>query len=251
MGWLALVMLTALANASTSATQIGWGFTSVYALEGPAGVVIVDTHNPGRGRRIVRRLEAAGIDPERVTLILLTHAHPDHAGSAAELRELLDAPVAVGVGDVERLRSGRSGRLPVTGRRGRLIAPFVKRRFPGLSPDVVVDGELELSAYGVDATARVAGGHTAGSLVVDLGDGTVLTGDLIRAHIGRRHTPTLHFFHDDGVEAHRNLAAVVADPGVDTLLPAHGEALAANDVRDWLSERAPHHAARLERLATR
>lgn len=231
-----LTLSTPVQAAPPVAVQVGWGFTSVYAVVGDDGVVVVDSHNPGNGDKIVRRLERAGLDPDDVTLVLLTHAHPDHAGSAAELSALLDVPVAVGVGDVALAEVGEVDDLPVTGGRAKLIAPFVRRSFPGFTPDVVVEGVLELSAYGVDATARVVGGHTAGSLVVDVGHGTVLSGDLIRSRIGRRHVPTLHFFHDDPDAAHGSLAALVADPGVEVLLPAHGESLAADDVRAWLDD---------------
>ncbi len=229
--------------------DVGSGYVSVYAVQGAEGVVLVDAHNPGREGRIVDSLERVGIDPDRVTLVLLTHVHPDHAGSAAALRELLDVPIAVGAGDVDLARTGRIERFPHTGRRGRLIAPFLGRRWAPFDADVVVEGVLDLAPYGVDGQARVVGGHTPGSLVVELPGGSVLTGDLIRGRLERRGVPTLHFFHVDGVEAHAQLRSLLDDPTVTTLLPAHGHPMPASDVRDWLDDRGPRHHRRLQSLA--
>src|SRR5688500_11985508 len=60
-------------------------------------VVIVDTGPPDRGRRgeVVRRaLSEVGRAPEDVSLIVATHAHPDHVGNVVALRTLTGAPVA-------------------------------------------------------------------------------------------------------------------------------------------------------------
>jgi glyoxylase-like metal-dependent hydrolase (beta-lactamase superfamily II) len=60
-------------------------------------VVIVDTGPPDRQRRgvLVRRaLADAGRSSEDVSLILATHAHPDHVGNAVALRDWTGAPIA-------------------------------------------------------------------------------------------------------------------------------------------------------------
>ena len=59
----------------------------VYALETGGEVVLVDA---GAGRepgRIVANLEQDGLDPHRVSVLLLTHEHSDHACGAAYFRE--------------------------------------------------------------------------------------------------------------------------------------------------------------------
>ncbi len=54
--------------------------------------VIVDAGTPGSGRKIYDRITAHGVDPTDVSLIVLTHGHIDHFGSAAELHRLTGAP---------------------------------------------------------------------------------------------------------------------------------------------------------------
>ncbi|MEQ1504403.1 MAG: MBL fold metallo-hydrolase [Myxococcota bacterium] len=229
----AVLSLAVGAYAAPTITNVGWGFTNVYAVQGDDGVILVDAHNPGNEDRILRRLEAAGIAPERLTLLVATHGHPDHAGSTAALADRLGIPVAGGAADLPYFASGTTELHP-TGSRGRMISAFVRRAFPPVSLDLAVTDRLDLGPYGVAGELVVVGGHTPGSLIVDLHDGDVLSGDLIRSHLQRRHVPTLHFFHDDPVAASRALRTVV-DGGATTLWPSHGGSLAAADVAAWMT----------------
>lgn len=64
----------------------------------------MDTGNPGRPDRILARLAECGVAPGDMRLILLTHGHVDHFGSAAELCERTGAPVAIHALDAEAVR---------------------------------------------------------------------------------------------------------------------------------------------------
>ena len=55
---------------------------NVYLLDGGAQCVLIDAGAGLEPERIVARIEAAGIDMKRVTQLLLTHAHADHAAGA-------------------------------------------------------------------------------------------------------------------------------------------------------------------------
>jgi glyoxylase-like metal-dependent hydrolase (beta-lactamase superfamily II) len=48
--------------------------------------IIVDTGNPGSAANILAAMKKHQIDPEDVSLILITHSHLDHSGGAAELQ---------------------------------------------------------------------------------------------------------------------------------------------------------------------
>jgi len=63
--------------------------SQVYLVETPDGHVVVDA---GAGATVPAMVEAArrdGVDPDRVSWVLLTHGHADHAGGAAAWRRSL------------------------------------------------------------------------------------------------------------------------------------------------------------------
>src|SRR5580704_1788243 len=81
--------------------------SNVFAIQGER-TVIVDAGMPGHAAAILRRLARWGIGPDDVSLILLTHGHLDHFGSAAELRRLTGAPIAIHALEAPALREGHN-----------------------------------------------------------------------------------------------------------------------------------------------
>ena len=65
-------------------------FPNSVLLRGPS-TIVVDPGLPLQNEPVVRALEACGLTPADVDLVVLTHAHLDHAGACADLM----APVAV------------------------------------------------------------------------------------------------------------------------------------------------------------
>jgi len=82
---------------SGAAFSDGSRTTTMLALEGPSGIVVIDC-----GGDVVQRLLAQGLDPLRVTALIVTHEHADHVGGLPLM--------------VERLwLAGRRTPLPVIG----------------------------------------------------------------------------------------------------------------------------------------
>jgi hydroxyacylglutathione hydrolase len=155
-----------------------------YALVGER-VVIVDTGVGGQADRILGVLAENGRSPEDVSLILLTHGHGDHAGSAEALREATGAPVALGAGDEEKCVAGVDHEMRARGAVDKALLRTIRDRqakgAPNRGPqaDLVIEREFSLSDYGVDAVVVPAPGHTRGSLAVFTGSGDALVGDLL------------------------------------------------------------------------
>jgi glyoxylase-like metal-dependent hydrolase (beta-lactamase superfamily II) len=66
---------------------------NVYFVQSASSWVLIDTATAGQGARIRAAAEALFGTGARPAAILLTHVHPDHAGSARELARAWDCPV--------------------------------------------------------------------------------------------------------------------------------------------------------------
>ncbi|MET9463822.1 MBL fold metallo-hydrolase [Streptomyces sp. NPDC006544] len=211
--------------------------------------VIVDSGTPGSGRRIIDRVTEYGVDPADVSLIVITHGHIDHFGSAAELHRLTGAPVAAHVADLGPYRSGRA-REPYrpTGPMGRVMARRKELHVQAepFEPDVLISGETSLEDFGVAGRIMPTPGHTAGSVCVLTDEGDLVAGDLVANSFmglipGKPANPP---FHDDPVGNLASLRAMLdLDPA--TLHVGHGTPLRPGRVRRW-ARREHRRLARLE-----
>jgi glyoxylase-like metal-dependent hydrolase (beta-lactamase superfamily II) len=129
------------------------------------------------------------------------------------------------------------------GLEARLVRPFIRADFPPVQATVLLadragGGSLDLRSYGIDATARLTPGHTPGSLVVLVGDGSAgraaIVGDLARGGMmnGRlwAHVPHRHYFHEDAQRAEAAAVALLGE-GVGRFYVGHGGPIEAAAVR--------------------
>lgn len=149
--------------------------------------ILVDTGLPGSEARIARSLKKHGLDFCAVKLIVVTHAHVDHAGSAAALRDLSGAPVVAHEGDLDYYLQKKRMQFCATGWFGRffLRTGLILQPYTPFTPDILLkNGEtLDLHAFGVDAVLKPTPGHTAGSLSIQLASRDAMVGDLLASGI--------------------------------------------------------------------
>ncbi|MFF3217153.1 MBL fold metallo-hydrolase [Streptomyces sp. NPDC002886] len=220
--------------------------------------VIVDAGTPGSGRKIHDRITEHGVDPRDVSLIVLTHGHIDHFGSAAELHRLTGAPVAGHIADLGPYRSGRVREpyLP-TGPMGRIMDrnKELHVRAEPVEPQVLIRGETSLEDFGIAGRIMPTPGHTAGSVSVLTDDGDLVAGDLVANSFmglipGKPANPP---FHDD---PWRNLVSLreMLDLAPSRLHVGHGAPLDPDRVRRWADRehaRLSKREAAGRRIATR
>jgi hydroxyacylglutathione hydrolase len=202
-------------------------------------VVIVDTGPPGGDVQVKAAMQKAGFGAKDVSLILVTHSHPDHAANAAELRRWTGAPIAVdsiekayveGRASLSRTPTGRAGRLF-------LLTPLPHQTYERFAPDLLVDDNFDLRAFGVEADVYRSGGHTPGSLSIYIpSTGELLAIDLLAGGIliggiclnGRPIEPA---FHEDRPSVVRALSKFLEFDGLKKIHVCHGGPLHPDKVR--------------------
>ncbi|BBL69338.1 MBL fold metallo-hydrolase [Methanoculleus chikugoensis] len=198
-------------------------------------VLLVDTGNPGDEAAILAVMKQAGIRRDEVSLILVTHGHPENYGSADALRELTGAPVAVHEGDAAAVRLGVDGlRFPARVVPG-LIRLVRERKVVsgpgGVEPDIIIEGIADLGAFGLRGRIVPTPGHTPGSVSVLLAGGTAIVGDLLSTLFpGGR--PRLPFRIDDPAAARRSLLDLLAF-GPERVYAARGGPWPGTEVWRW------------------
>lgn len=131
---------------------VGTAGISSWLIKTPKGLILLDVGVPDAAPMVEAHIEALGFRLNDVKVLLISHAHFDHAGGVAKLKADTGATVIASAGDRYALEHG-------------IYPGWEGRRdfnFPPVKVDRVIgDGEA-VSLGGVTLTARVTPGHTAG-----------------------------------------------------------------------------------------
>jgi glyoxylase-like metal-dependent hydrolase (beta-lactamase superfamily II) len=183
---------SAAGGAGVEWTRVNLGFVSAYVLVRNGEAAVVDTGVAGSADAIEASLTGIGLGWDAVGHVILTHRHPDHAGSAADVLDR--TPDATGYAGVEDIPSITVPR-PLT---------------------AVPDGDKVF-----DLTIVATPGHTAGHVcVLDPVARLLVAGDALNNKSGLAGSSPQNT--DDPVAA---MASVIKLAGLsfDTVLFGHGE----------------------------
>jgi hydroxyacylglutathione hydrolase len=164
------------------------GQSVAHLIDLPSGLILVDAGSPGKERRILQEVERMG--GGNLRLIFITHAHFDHYGSAAAVRHLTGAPVAIHEKDVDFMARGETPLGSVRGR-GKVaqiflpLAELLYRPEP-TKADIVFTGGDRFDEFDVEVAAVHLPGHTPGSSGLFVDNKIAFVGDLIST-TGRPH----------------------------------------------------------------
>jgi hydroxyacylglutathione hydrolase len=197
---------------SSEVIQFSLGRANAFIIRGQRPIVI-DTGYPGSAPAIIEKLKENGIDPKTVSLILITHGHADHFGSAADLKKQTGAPVAVHKLDADALTKGQDPHLKPTGAIGSLFLKMIEKQGPAkappVKPDIIIENDLDLSKYGVEGRVIHTPGHTPGSLAVLLPGGKIIAGDTIMRGIVRFWQPHYPLFADNMFQLRESIKLIL------------------------------------------
>ena len=157
-----------------------FGTVNAYLVRNAAACMLVDAGIAGSERRIARLLARHGLSFRDIKLIVLTHGHADHAGNAAKLRDLSGAPILAHESDAELYSQRGAMAYCPTNRAGVSFRKAARpdKPYRGFEPDITMKrGEqINLLDFAIDGVVRHTGGHTPGSIVVELASSSASPG---------------------------------------------------------------------------
>jgi glyoxylase-like metal-dependent hydrolase (beta-lactamase superfamily II) len=189
---------------------------------------MIDGGMPNKLKVFKRVLTRLDINPSDIKLIVLTHSHFDHSGSAQEIREFTGGKIAVHVSERTYLENG--GMIIPKGVNfyGKITKPwlfaiFKKISFPKFKPDILITDEpYPLKAYGIDGNIIHTPGHTVGSISVILDSGEAFVGCMAHNGFPFRFHPGLPIYAQD-IEAIKKCWKILIGRGIKMIYPGHGK----------------------------
>ncbi len=209
----------------TTIIPIQLGFVKSFLVVG-SRAILVDAGMPGSLESILKALKENCVRYDKVSLILVTHAHGDHVGGLWDLKDMLGAPVAVHRSEAQCLADGSGAEAVLHNPAMKLLSPLLKGKKPrGVAADVLVDDSLDLAEFGVEGTVIHTPGHSNGSLSLITADGSAIVGDMV----GGRRKPALPGVYLDLPQMRRSIASL-GQTCAKTVYTSHGGVHRMEDV---------------------
>jgi glyoxylase-like metal-dependent hydrolase (beta-lactamase superfamily II) len=206
------------------------GMSNAYLVEDGDKLLVVDTGLPGHAKKIVSYVKSLGKDPCSVETVVLTHPDLDHSGSAAELKQLTGAKVAIHEEDAPRL----AGEKPWSEAKGAagfvisIVGLFIKLQ--PVSPDISLKEGEKLGPLTVLETP----GHTSRSISLYKVGTALFSGDALLTN-GKGLFQEPRMVNEElGRESIRRMATLQ----FEYLLPGHGapvEGNASEKLKDFVN----------------
>lgn len=159
--------------------RIKCGNGNCYIVENGTAGILVDT-----GKREYLNQVMAACKAYPIKLIVLTHAHFDHAENAARLSDALGVPIGMNEKDHDLISSNTNQSLTADAILGKIVLSaslkdFSRRPMQDFKPDVCLRDGDSLADYGIPATIISLAGHTKGSIGLDVDEKHLIVGDAL------------------------------------------------------------------------
>lgn len=226
-----------------------FGLVNAHLIKGNKGLVLVDAGLPGTEKKLHAALAKQGHKFDDIKLIVVTHAHVDHAGNAARIQQLSGAPILAHEDDLPFYLREQPMSFCATGLFGRIFLKtgLMNEPYEPFKPNILLrDFEcVKLNEWGIDGVVRHTPGHTAGSISIELSGNHCMVGDLIASGIllgGIAFTghPKPPPFEDNPILVAQQLQDMLASGGQHFYM-GHGGPLSAKQVERHVCQVLKQH----------
>ena len=223
---------------SVNIYPISMGVAQCFVIQ-DKGVIMIDVGAPKKIKSFIKSVEQAGIKPNDIKLIIPTHGHWDHIGSAKDIKEITGARIAMHHREKEWLEKAQKHIPPAVTLWGHIISktlgfllPLI--HFPAAKVDIILrDEDFSLTEFGIPGKIIYTPGHSPGSVSVLLDTGDAFVGDLAMNSFPLRLSPGLPIFAEN-IQEVKNSLKLLLDKGATKIYPAHGKSFSAELIRKFL-----------------
>ncbi len=246
-------------------TPYAVGPANVYViLAEPVTLIDCGPNMPATENALMLGLAAAGVAPQQIGRVVISHGHPDHYGLAPRLQSLSGAEVLVGALDRAKLQDPNAlaptgqmllqtgmpqATLTEMGRQGARLGDRLHPLIENLTP---VEGGDRLAFAGFELELLHLPGHTAGHICPwDPESGVLFSGDTLLLEISPN--PLMEPDPKDPAERRRSLVEylgtldVLATMPLTTVFSGHGPVI--EHPHELIEDLRAHHRRRVDELA--
>lgn len=215
-----------------------FGMINAFLLINSQGCILIDTGLPNSEKKIETVLKKFNLTFTDIKLIIITHAHIDHAGNAAKIKSLSGAQVIAHNGDLPYYKGENKMHFCCTGWFGWIFSKTgaIQKPYETFEPDILLSSndKFDLNSYGIDGEVISTPGHTEGSISVVIENEKAVVGDLISSGILlggilMTHKAKRPPFEDNPLQVSQELQSI-SDKGVQTFFMGHGGPLPQKEV---------------------
>jgi glyoxylase-like metal-dependent hydrolase (beta-lactamase superfamily II) len=214
------------------------GVARCYLLQGD-GIIMIDGGAPNQAKCFLKALERLSIQPRDLRLLVLTHGHWDHIGSAKDIKEITGAKIAMHKREKDWLEKSLKPLPPGVTLWGKIFAKIMAMFMPfvhisATNVDIILgDEEFSLAEFGIAGKVISTPGHSPGSVSIVLDTGDAFVGDLAMNAFPMRLSPGLPIFAED-LQKVKDSWKLILNYGVKMIYPAHGNPFSAEIMRNVL-----------------
>ena len=214
-----------------------------WLIPGDDGYILIDTGYENGFRRFQRKLKKAGIQPEEIRIIFLTHAHDDHAGFLNDVLAVTPAKVILHPKAVERLKTGQnsfeggcSSRLALSFCRILALLGKGEHKYPSIRAEylarlITTDSEA-FRAMRLPFQVLETPGHTADHISL-LKDRILFCGDAAMNGFPSRKRVIIWI---ENLLSFRQSWEKILNANPERIFPAHGKPFPAADLEKYLPD---------------
>jgi hydroxyacylglutathione hydrolase len=202
--------------------------------------ILIDTLTPGSEFNILTEMSSRGIKTFELLLILITHYHQDHAGSAKAMQDASKAPIGVPKLESNYLKNGLP--LPKTTSHNKYIESVMKH-FPQNMSSIPFEVKYEFEGGEVleefdNIKIISTPGHTNGSISAITESGDCFIGDLLCGAPFTANYPSLHHFmvYENPFIVKESISKILNEKSCKFYFPGHGMPFSRESLQKWFNE---------------